>query len=142
MKQTFYILSAKVGKECLKCIAELIRKRVECEVKISPIKGTKSRQQLGYFHAVVVPAYRSYFNECGHVVSEDIIITWIKKLAGFVENKYDLINGGTYLHIHSKSRMTKEEMSTLIEVAIQWSVEQGFYIPPCPSCDFEDHIKE
>ncbi|KKM20650.1 hypothetical protein LCGC14_1643370 [marine sediment metagenome] len=101
------------------------------------VKTMKTNEQLGYFHAVVVPTILKQMIEDGNrtvkfeiggrvkklPLTEDMIVVILKEI--WAKSKS--------IKVKSKSRMTKEEASELIDVSIEWAARYLHCSIPEPS---------
>ena len=98
------------------------------------VKRMKTNEQLGYFHAVVVPTIHKQMIEDGNrtvkfelngkvkeiPLTEDMVVVMMKEV--WAKSK------GT--KVKSKADMTKEEASELIDISIEWAARYlGCSIP-------------
>ena len=94
-------------------------------VNLHKAKAMKTNEQLGYFHAVVVPTIHKQIIEDGNdtvkfeiegkvkeiPLTEDMVVVILKEIWA----------KKTGVKVKSKSRMTKEEASELITISINWA---------------------
>ena len=108
-------------------------------VTLHKVKGSmKSNEQLGYFHAVVVPTVLKQMRDDGNdtvkfemngrvkelPLTEDMVIVILKEV--WAKNKG--------VKVKSKANMTKEEASELIDISIEWAARYlGCSIPEAKS---------
>ena len=96
---------------------------VVCEVKT---KSSKSMEQLGYYHGVILPRVQKKFREDGNIYSLAQLNDFFNDLFYFEEQ---VICGRIVKKVKSKSGATKEEMTEFIDNVIRWCGEQGISIP-------------
>ncbi len=94
-------------------------------VTLHKVKAMKTNEQLGYFHAIVVPTIHKQIIEDGNdmvkfeiegkvkelPLTEDMVVVILKEI--WAKKKG--------VKTKSKSRMTKEEASELITISIEWA---------------------
>lgn len=96
---------------------------VVCDVKS---KSSKSLEQLGYYHGVILPRVQAKFREDGNIYSLAELNDFFNDLFYFEEVT---IAGRIIKRSKSKSGATKEEMSEFINNVLIWCGEQGISIP-------------
>lgn len=96
---------------------------VVCEVKS---KSSKTMEQLGYYHGVILPRVQKKFREDGNIYSLSQLNEFFNDLFYFDEVT---IAGHIVKRSKSKSGATKEEMSEFINNVLIWCGEQGISIP-------------
>lgn len=96
---------------------------VVCDVKS---KSSKSLEQLGYYHGVILPRVQRKFKEDGNIYSLAQLNDFFNDLFYFDEIS---IAGHIIKRAKSKSGATKEEMSEFINNVLIWCGEQGISIP-------------
>ena len=93
-------------------------------VNLHKVKTMKTNEQLGYFHAVVVPTAHKQMIEDGNdtvkfyiggrikelPLTEDMVVVMLKEI--WAKSKG--------VKVKSKARMTKGEASELISISIEW----------------------
>lgn len=103
-------------------------------VTLHKVKKMKSNEQLGYFHAVVVPTIHKQMIEDGNrtvkfelngkvkeiPLTEDMVVVMMKEVWA----------KKTGVKVKSKADMTKAEASELIDISIEWAARYlGCSIP-------------
>lgn len=93
-------------------------------INLHKVKVMKTNEQLGYFHAVVVPTALKQMIADGNRTVKFEIEGRVKKIPLTKEMVVDILKGvwakKTSVKIKSKSRMTIEEASELIDISIEW----------------------
>lgn len=98
-------------------------------VNLHKVKVMKTNEQLGYFHAVVVPTAHKQMIEDGNrtvkfeiggrvkelPLTEDMVVVMLKEICAKKKG----------VKVKSKARMTKAEASELISISIEWC---AFYL--------------
>ncbi len=99
--------------------------------------ATKTRKQLGYYYAVVLPAIQQYFREQGNEMSLAEINQMLNEMFFYSVKTVSWIgkNGTQYVHqlkkSRSKSGATKDEFAYFLDQVIRWAqTELGIEIPP------------
>ena len=96
---------------------------VVCDVKT---KSSKTLEQLGYYHGVILPRVQAKFREDGNIYSLAQLNDFFNDLYYFDE---EIICGRIVKRAKSKSGATKEEMTEFINNVLIWCGEQGINIP-------------
>lgn len=96
---------------------------VTCEVKS---RASKSMEQLGYYHGVILPRVRRFFREDGNEYSLAQLNTFFNDLFFYREEE---IAGRLIKLPRSKSGASKDEMAEFLEKVLRWCGEQGIEIP-------------
>lgn len=105
-------------------MAALAKRRfVICEVKS---KASKTLEQLGYYHGVILPRVQAKFREDGNYYSLAELNDFFNDMFYFEEV---VICGRIIKRAKSKSGASKDEMAEFITKVICWCNEQGIYIP-------------
>jgi len=99
------------------------------KIQASSVRG-KSKQQLGYYWAVILPALTDYINETGQcsmkVSKSDVNEIMNRKF--FYE---EVVIDGEMVRIQkSKSGATKEQMQRFIDSVMNYCTNLGIYVPP------------
>lgn len=99
------------------------------KIQASSVRG-KSKQQLGYYWAVILPALTDYINETGQcsmkVSKSDVNEIMNRKF--FYE---EVVIDGEMVRIQkSKSGATKEQMQKFIDSVMNYCTNLGIYVPP------------
>ena len=96
---------------------------VICDVKS---KSSKSLEQLGYYHGVILPRVQAKFKEDGNTYSLAQLNDFFNDLFFYKE---ETIAGRIIKIARSKSGATKDEMAEFINKVLIWCGEQGIEIP-------------
>ena len=99
------------------------RRFVVCEVKS---KASKTLEQLGYYHGVILPRVQAKFREDGNFYSLAQINDFFNDMFYFDEV---VICGRLIKQRKSKSGASKDEMSEFLKNVILWCEENGIHIP-------------
>lgn len=99
--------------------------------------ATKTRKQLGYYYAVVLPAIQQYFREQGNEMSLAEINQMLNEMFFYSVKTVSWIgkNGTQYVHqlktVRSKSGASEDEFAYYLDQVIRWAnTELGVYIAP------------
>ena len=97
--------------------------------------ATKTKAQLGYWHAVIVPHVREGLYRMGNEMTHAEVNKFLNDMF-FYTSKTVIIKRGLNEYCYtlrtprSKSGATQDEMSDVIEKVRRWSAtDLGFYIP-------------
>ena len=99
----------------------LDKKGKQIRIKAEQYKGTKSREQLGYWFGALVPAFAEY-----HQISIEEAIALMRQEFNF---KYITLKTKAYKVGMSLAHANHETMSKAIENAIRYFEENGLPVP-------------
>lgn len=115
-------------------IKKLLEKGRAVNVKVTS-QATKTKEQLGYYWAVVLPRVQQGLKEFGNELSLAEVNAFLNDKF-FCKTKTVLIKRGINEYVYtlrtprSKSGATIDEMSEFIDRVIRWAAEDlGIYIP-------------
>lgn len=99
--------------------------------------ATKTKEQLGYYYAVVLPAIQQALREQGNEMSLEEINQMLNEMFFYTVKTISWIgkDGSQYVHrlkkARSKSGATKDEFAYYLDQVIRWAnTELGVYIAP------------
>lgn len=115
-------------------IKNLLEKGRAVNVKVTS-QATKTKEQLGYWHAVIVPHVREGLKAMGNEMTHAEVNQFLNDMF-FYKSKTVIVKRGLNEYCYtmrtprSKSGATIDEMSDVIEKVLRWSAEVlGVYIP-------------
>ena len=115
-------------------IKKMLEKGRAVNVKVTS-QATKTKEQLGYYWAVVLPRVQQGLKEFGNELSLAEVNAFLNDKF-FCKTKTVLIKRGINEYVYtirtprSKSGATIDEMSEFIDKVIRWAAEDlGVYIP-------------
>jgi len=115
--------------QCFKEIFFVLNKTKIVKVTAASMRS-KSRNQLGYYWSVIVPALRDFFNEIGQAgtkLSKSDVNEILNRKFFYSEV---IIDGEMVRIPKSKSGATMEQMKEFIDNVICYATHLGVFIPP------------
>jgi hypothetical protein len=103
---------------------------ITLEINIKKIQKKKTREQLGYLYASVLPAIYDFLRESGYTCSEDAMkdmlklhseINWCSEVANY-------FTGEIFKRPKSFALATREEMSEIIDKLIRLAADFGIEV--------------
>lgn len=129
MAKEWIITNNQELNQCFQEIYAVLNKAHKVKVQASSMR-TKSKQQLGYYWAVILPTLTDYINETGQCsikVSKSDVNEMLNKRFFYEEvrvgNEIERIT-------KSKSGATMEQMKEFIDNVIVFCTNLGVFIPP------------
>lgn len=115
-------------------IKKMLERGRAVNVKVTS-QATKTKEQLGYWHAVIVPHVREGLHRMGNEMSHAETNQFLNDMF-FYKSKTVIVKRGLNEYCYtmrtprSKSGATIDEMSQVIDKVIRWAAEVlGEYIP-------------
>lgn len=102
----------------------------EVEISLKEVKKRITISQRGYFHGVIVPAFRLHFHNAGYTYDDADVRQYLARDVAKLTRIFVGPDDKEYEHVKSVESLTKEEMSDFIEVCLQHAAEIGLMIPP------------
>lgn len=102
----------------------------EVEISLKEIKKRITISQRGYFYGVVVPYYRLFFYQAGHLYDDKDVVQYLARVVGKLTRIFIGPDGEKYEHTRSIESLEKPEMSAFLEACLQHAAEIGLMIPP------------
>lgn len=129
MAKEWIITSKEELSQCFQEVFFVLRKTRRVKVVASSIRS-KTKNQLGYYWGVILPALTNYINETGQcsitVTKSDVNEMMNKKF--FYEEV--LVGGEMERVAKSKSGATADQMRQFIDNVIDYCTNIGVFIPP------------
>ena len=129
MAKEWVITSREELNQCFQEIFLVLRKTRRVKVVASSIRS-KTKNQLGYYWGVILPALTNFINETGQcsitVTKSDVNEMMNKKF--FYEEV--LVGGEMERVAKSKSGATADQMRIFIDNVIDYCTNIGVFIPP------------
>lgn len=129
MAKEWVITSREELNQCFQEIFMVLRKTRRVKVVASSIRS-KTKNQLGYYWGVILPALTNFINETGQcsitVTKSDVNEMMNKKF--FYEEV--LVGGEMERVAKSKSGATADQMRIFIDNVIDYCTNIGVFIPP------------
>lgn len=107
-----------------------LQRHVGRQIKVTVSRGSKTNDQLGYYHSVVLPEFAEHYGEDSldamHYTLKDMFLTKIE-----ITNH---ITGEIILRVPSLADLSVEQMSEFLERVIRQAALNGWEItPPRPA---------
>ena len=129
MSKEWVIRTNQDLNQCFKEIYFVLQKAKVVKVQASSIRS-KSRNQLGYYWSVILPALTEFFNEIGQAgtkLSKSDVNDVLNRKFFYQEV---IINGEMERIPKSKSGATMEQMRDFIDNVLDYATHLGVFIPP------------
>lgn len=129
MAKEWIITNNQELNQCFQEIYAVLNKAHKVKVQASSMR-TKSKQQLGYYWAVILPTLTKHINETGVVgmkVSKSDVNEILNRKFFYQEV---MINGEMVRIPKSKSGATLEQMREFIDNVLDYCTNLGVYVPP------------
>jgi len=100
------------------------------KVTIAPFHAKRSQSQNGYYHAVVVPAWRTLFRDAGEIMTDDEVHGFLAKEIGKLTKTVVHPDGSMRTIVRSTGDLNTKEFTEYLEICRLVAGEYGYDIPP------------